>query len=491
MSGFEILIYMSDQHGAGVNDFMGDPVARTPNLDRLAGEGAVFRQAYTACPLCVPARAALVTSRYPSELGVFGNNDAFSSQNSSFLHGLGRAGYETVLCGRMHFVGEEQAHGFEKRVARDFSPSLWGNPSEKRPQMGDFGRSLYQKWCLEIIGEGDSPVRAYDRYVTQRGIEYLESTPERPQALVIGTYGPHFPYVGDPERMAYYRPRIRNAYSEEKVNYLMEAAEAKRQRIGQEELVELRCAYYAMVEEMDQQLGQVYDSWRAYLERKGTKGIFVYLSDHGDQIGIKSFFGKQTFLEYSAKIPMIIQIDGQSPRDVEIPSSILDLGPTLCGLTGAQAPPLAEGRDWSSWLLKGQPAEDRPVYSEFFDRLPDGRETIGIMVRQGTWKYISYTGFEEQDLLFDLRQDPWELRDLPQDHPQRKALAPLAREAQKSRMPAMRRWSEQRRDAAYLAEWGAGYRDRDPVLWEPPVQVRRAPLGSKPPCARQRTHHHP
>ncbi len=483
MNSVEIMIYLSDQHAALVNGFMGDPVVRTPNLDRLAKDGAVFRQAYTACPLCVPARAALMTGRYPSELGVFGNNDAFSSQNATFVHGFGAAGYETVLCGRMHFVGEEQSHGFEKRIARDFSPSLWGNPSEKRPQMGDFGRSLYQKWCLEIIGEGDSPVRAYDRYVTGQVMEYLDSTPERPQLLVTGTYAPHFPYVGDPKRMAYYRSRVMEACPGDEADYPMGAMAAKQQKTGREELAELRSAYYAMVEEMDEQLGQIYDSWLSYLERKGRRGIFVYLSDHGDQIGIKSFFGKQTFLEYSARIPMIIRMDEPGRTlpalpDVEAPSSILDLGNTLCGLAGIQAPPLARGTDWSPWFLEGRPVEGAVIYSEFFDCMPDGRETIGVMVRQGKLKYISYTGFREKELLFDLERDPQETHNLVDDHPQAKTLAKLAEDAQRQREPYLDQWHEQKRNAAYLAVWGAHYRERDPALWQPPAEVRRAPAGS-------------
>lgn len=164
--------------------------------------------------------------------------------------------------------------------------------------------------------------------------------------------------------------------------------------------------------------------------------------------------------------------------DVEAPSSILDLGNTLCGLAGIQAPPLARGTDWSPWFLEGRPVEGAVIYSEFFDCMPDGRETIGVMVRQGKLKYISYTGFREKELLFDLERDPQETHNLVDDHPQAKTLAKLAEDAQRQREPYLDQWHEQKRNAAYLAVWGAHYRERDPALWQPPAEVRRAPAGS-------------
>lgn len=472
LDNYEIMIYLSDQHAADVVGFMGDPVVRTPNLDRLAKAGCVFRNAYTPCPLCVPARAAMMTGRMPSELGVFGNDDAYCSQHGTFAHAFGAAGYETVLCGRMHFVGEEQRHGFEKRIARDFSPSLWGNPSESRPAMGDFGRSLYQKWCLEVIGEGDSPVRAYDRYVTEEAVTYLKNPHERPQMMVVGTYAPHFPYVGSPEKMEYYRKRVMDTFHNKGKSFAMDAVEGKHQYTTEHNLIELRSAYYAMIEEMDEQIGLVYGAWREYLAKKGAKGIFVYLSDHGDQIGEKAIYGKQTFFEYSAKIPMVIQIDGVEPPDVRQPSSLLDLGSTLCGLAGISAPPLSEGADWSLWLKENVPVERNAVYSEYFDTV-DGRDTIGIMIREKQFKYISYSGFEKQDAMFDLESDPYERRNLAGESPEADKFKILARGQQERREQYLRIRREKKDDSLFLAKWGAYFREEDDTLWTPPESVRK------------------
>ena len=107
----DILLFMSDQHAP---QFMGGaeiPVD-TPNLDVLRREGTSFNETYTACPLCVPARMAMLSGTRPSHTGIFTNVDTLPDTQPTFLHHLAAAGYETVLVGRMHFIGQDQRHGF-------------------------------------------------------------------------------------------------------------------------------------------------------------------------------------------------------------------------------------------------------------------------------------------------------------------------------------------------------------------------------------------
>ena len=116
-----LLIVLSDQHSPHVAGGAGDPFARTPNLDRLSREGTRFRSAYCPAPLCVPSRMALLTGQFPCDLRIWTNSAVLSPQVPTFAHQLARTGYETVLCGRMHFVGEDQRHGFESRLVGDVS----------------------------------------------------------------------------------------------------------------------------------------------------------------------------------------------------------------------------------------------------------------------------------------------------------------------------------------------------------------------------------
>lgn len=172
----DILIIMSDQHSAQCCGFMGDRIAHTPNLDRLAAQGVIFQNAYTSCPLCVPARASFMTGKMPSKLSVFSNNDSLPSDQPTFAHIAAIEGYQTILCGRMHFVGPDQRHGFAERPIGDLCHWAWGNWPERLQTLTPFGKPMAAMHCLKLYGAGDSPVLDYDKAVCDAAIERLSQT---------------------------------------------------------------------------------------------------------------------------------------------------------------------------------------------------------------------------------------------------------------------------------------------------------------------------
>ena len=118
----DICLFFSDQHAFLQQHYVGNGILRTPNLDRIASEGVAFMNNYTPYPLCVPARMSLMSGQLASKCGVMGNFSVLDSSRATFAHSLNSIGYETVLCGRMHFVGPDQRHGFSKRIAGDITP---------------------------------------------------------------------------------------------------------------------------------------------------------------------------------------------------------------------------------------------------------------------------------------------------------------------------------------------------------------------------------
>ena len=105
-----------------------------PNLKRLASHSTRFRNAYTASPLCAPGRAAFMSGQLPSQNGVYDNAAEFSSTIPTYAHHLRRAGYQTCLSGKMHFVGPDQLHGFEERLTTDIYPADFGwTPNYSKP----------------------------------------------------------------------------------------------------------------------------------------------------------------------------------------------------------------------------------------------------------------------------------------------------------------------------------------------------------------------
>jgi choline-sulfatase len=470
----DVLVYMSDQHGGPVNGFMGDPLVRTPNLDKIAKKAVVFTQAYTSCPLCVPARASMMTGRMPSAIDVFNNSDPFSSIHPTFAHSFGKSGYETILCGRMHFIGDDQRHGFEKRIAKDIVPCFWGTAIQQNPLYGDLCMTFGQNRCLEVIAMGKSPVLAYDDYVVDTALRYLESDHQKPQMMVVGTYAPHFPYVAPEELVSHYAGKTLKTLKTPEAGYPVTVAKVKMQYPKEKDLDFARAVYYAMTERLDEQVGTVYRAFKAYLERNRRKGVFVYISDHGDQIGEKHFFGKQTFFEYSSKIPWIITLEdgiSRTGRRIDTPVSIMDLGNTICSLAGAEPPPLSAGRDQSG-CLEGKPSAARPVLSEFFEVSGKGEVICGYMVRSGKYKFISYSGFEDEDLLFDMNEDPWETKNLCPELPEivgeyQEIIAECRLEEANHRKQIL----EHLDNARYLSSWGKFFIEKNTEVWYPSPEL--------------------
>lgn len=410
MSLKNILVFMSDQHSPVVSSYMGG-MARTPNLERLCEDGTTFTEAYTSCPLCVPARLSMLLGHLPSKSGIFTNEDAIPERDATFLHSLVAAGYETVLIGRMHFVGTNQRQGFTKRLVGDMTPVTWSRPSkELAKERGVFKRCFGEPYCLDAVGGGDSPVLEYDKKVIKSALEYLLQPHDKPQCIFVGTYGPHFPYCAPPELYSYYKDKVDVPESfDNPPEYLLNPVLKDRLKdVTHETVKRARAAYFGMIEEMDRKLGLIREAFNKSLILNGKQGVFVYISDHGDHAGDKKIFGKKTFFESSAKIPMIFEGLGINKNQrISIPASIMDLGPTLCELAGTMPPPAQDGKSLVKELHGDNGDKERVVISELME-CKDGNSIVGRMIRKGKYKYITYVGYEDYDMLFNIKNDPEE-----------------------------------------------------------------------------------
>lgn len=400
----DILIFMSDQHRAAFMRHRGNTVVATPHLDQLAREGTRFDNAVTSSPLCVPARMSFLTGLLPSHLGIFGNDEALVEEQATFLHSLAVAGYETVLYGRMHFKGENQSHGFTKRIAPDITPQFWGTGGELRTDLGDFKGTLAEKGCLKVVGGGHSPVLEYDRHVVNKAIEYLQQDHGKPQCIVVGVYSPHFTYVAPPPLYEKYYNLIRKDFLEMPTGSGLPMFEGNEADFDLDLLVRTNASYLGMIEYMDGLMGEVREVWNGYLHRRGRKGLFAYLSDHGDHTGNRRLFGKKTFFEQSVKIPLIIQGDGVQENRVRHGAvSIMDY-------TGAPPLPQTDGQSLLPALQSDQDDTDRTVFSEVMLDV-NHEKVFGRMGLKGAIKYFSYTGFD-QEYCYNLKSDPQELNRL-------------------------------------------------------------------------------
>ncbi len=467
----DLLVFMSDEHTPGFSSYEGGP-ARTPHMEELCKDGASFAAAYTSCPLCVPARISMLMGKLPTKTGVFSNDGAIPETSATFLHALVAAGYETVLVGRMMFVGTNQRHGFTKRFVGDMSPVTWNRPMQKlKAERGITQSGFADPWCLNVAGGGESPVIEYDKDVVRAALEYLSQDHEKPQCIVVGVYGPHFPYIAPVENYLYHKERMKVPDSFRNLpDYLNPVLMERVLDVPEEVMIRTRAAYFGLIENCDTNLGLVRDAFNNYLERKNREGVFFYLSDHGDQAGDRKIFGKETHFETAARIPFIVEGKGvKKGFKINTPVSIMDLGPTLCELAGANPPPVQDGKSLVPELAGQENDGDRAVLCEAINTvIPDFSESmlekyaekikelkslmphsvdntaipgfekilsrhilrtggnpeeIGIrtvvsrMVRKGQYKYITYIGYEQYDLLFNVSNDPEEKYNIAGDHP--------------------------------------------------------------------------
>lgn len=390
MSQKHVVLFVSDQHRADVVGALGDPFVRTPHLDRLVQDGTCHRRAYCNSPVCGPSRMSFLTSRMPLRNGVLDNRSALPSHLPTLAHGMAAAGYQTVLCGRMHFIGPDQRHGFQERLVGDIGPT---EPEFREAPQGPFdGTTGQHRNTLSVSGAGLAPAGIYDHLVVDAARQRLhQQPPDQPLFLVVGTYAPHNPYVCPDELFKHYR-KVLPPVSGEAMEAFRENSHPLTKswlksrgmdEVTAEEIEHSRAAYYGMVENMDTEIGRLLEAIDDSLGRENT--LFMYLSDHGDMAGAKGMFWKSNFFEESVRVPWICAgADVPPGRQLSSPVSLLDLAPTILDWAGAPPLPLAEGISLVPFWSNGQEPPSRPVVSV----LIDPRSGPSAMVLQDDFKLI-------------------------------------------------------------------------------------------------------
>ena len=455
----DILVFMSDQHGADYTGRGNLPVD-TPVLDEMRENGCAFDAAYTSCPLCVPARMSMMSALLPSRTGIFGNADTLPDMTPCFTHALVAAGYETVLIGRMHFIGRDQRHGFTKRLAPDITPVSWSRPFKQiQEEHGLLQYTTHDAGAVDIVGGGESFVKHYDRMVVDRALDYLRQPHEKPQFILVGTYGPHFPYITNAELYRKYLERVQLPafFAAGTQPDYMQSVEALRLKMKDEEVDEtnaLGClaAYLGQIEVMDGQIGEVRRAFAAYAAQAGHESVFAYVSDHGDTAGERRVYGKRTFFDKSAKVPMLFEGSGiPKGKIVSSPVSLMDLGPTVCALADTEFE-IGDGRALTGFFADIDQDDERIVVSQFVDNDPDTPQAA-VMLRWRQYKYMQYHDAAGSRLLFDLDADPLEAHDLSGMLPElTERFAAIVRE-QTDFAGMERQFAEHKRNAKWFTQY--------------------------------------
>lgn len=471
----DFLIFLSDQHRRDFIHAAGNEILRTPTLDMLSEIGTRFDSGYTACPFCVPSRVSMLTCKLAMNTKVYTNHGSIRDDTATFLHSLAADGYETVLCGRMHFEGPNQRHGFTKRIFGDLL-QLYPGQEDAYRELSHYRPTISEKGCADIVGGGDhSPTLDYDRVVISKALEYLNEEHDKPQCIVVGTYAPHFPFVGPVELYQYYYDKLSKEEAKDPdYDYRLSILDKRYQIHDRDKVLKMKAAYYAMVENLDSQIGQVYEAWKAFLEKRGTKGVFIYTSDHGEQLGERNLYAKKTLFDNAAGVPMIFAGDQIKAGAVcHTPVSLMDIGMTLCELADTDRLYGADGRSLAGLLNGGEDLE-RAVFSECMEALDEGFSP-GIMVRKRNYKLITYFGDEEEQLLFDIEKDPGETHNLI--HEEKEIAEELFEEVRKIWNPKqiISDHTERTEHIKLLIKWGKAVHPEEKERWHIPQEALEMP----------------
>ena len=402
-----LLFVLADQWRSSAFGFGSDAVVRTPHLDRMASEGANWKRAYAANPVCTPNRACILTGRYSHQTGMIKNDIQLPPGEVCWPELFREAGYATHYVGKWHLDGPPKPGyvppGWRRRGFESFEGFNRGHKYHEPWGFFDDGRPLEQS-------DGDLPDPYYEPQLqTDLAIRFMRGQRSRPFACFLSWGPPHTPFR-PPREFRTYDP----AAIELRSNVPPEHAERARKELA---------GYYGLCESLDHEMGRLL----AFLEESGLaqSTLVVFTSDHGELAGSHGKYRKGEPEDESLQVPLLMRQPGRiAAAETKTLISSVDLMPTLLTLCDLPAASSCSGRDLAGAVLQG--ATDPQVRSVYCEgkvssnrKSPPGKNSPS----QGPWRAVVTGRYklvvrgdpETVEGLFDLEQDPMEVRNLAND----------------------------------------------------------------------------
>jgi arylsulfatase A-like enzyme len=442
-----LLFVMTDHQRADSIGMVQAGIEVTPNLNRLASRGVVFTRAYNTCPLCVPARTALATGKYPTKNGVVFNDwrGLRAGDHKPIHQCLAEAGYDVGHIGVHHIRVEptlQERVQFSKWISNgEYSRYLKEQGIDEKPLEG---REFFRKEVTEnqngkrvkvMYSNTKSAVWPHpaghfkDSYFCQQAVEFINEKRNVPFALFVYLWAPHPPLrVPEPYGSRFDPQEIELPSN---VDVPAEGEPPGRRRgiaaqlaedVPMDEWRKAWAAHLGLVNLADAGIGRVLQA----LEVSGQGGntIIVFTVDHGDHLGQHRMYQKMEMYEQAIKVPLIIRVPGAEVRTLDSPVSHLDLMPTLLDLVDIEPPDGLDGISLLESIVSGTPPPDRSVFCQY-----SGNPTVGDIRRAVITRRYKYI-YDPADVpeLYDLESDPLEMHNLAADVTYREVIQKLHQE---------------------------------------------------------------
>lgn len=445
-----ILWICTDQQRVDTLGCYGNPYVNTPNIDRLAEMGVVFENTYCQSPVCSPSRGSFLTGRYPSTCRLRQNGQSLPPDEVLVTKVLSEAGYKCGLSGKLHLAAchPSVCQTIEKRNNDGYSEFHWSHgPGHKSPS------NEYLAWLKEqgidyqarpyqdqpYVQEGMPSDYHQTKWCTDKALEFIERAQNRedPWLFSVNIFDPHHPFDPPLEYLQPYLDRLDAIplpdYREDEL--LQKPIFQQKDHFGaygrpgflaytdmtSQDHRMLRAAYWAMIDQIDAQVGRLLDA----LERTGQLDdtLVIFTSDHGEMLGDHGIYLKGPyFYEAAVHVPLIIAWPGtiKGNRRSGALVELMDIAPTLLHAAGLDVPTRMQGQ--SLWPILTQVVSAdfhrSDVYCEFYNASKSHRSPKAFlsMLFDGRYKFVQVHGWNAEagiaGELYDLQRDPGEQNNL-------------------------------------------------------------------------------
>lgn len=406
-----ILFFLGEGLQHNESSIAGNPLVRTPNIDRMAREGCRFTEGFCINALCLPSRATILTGMYSHTTGAATNVDGKIGPGFKLICDLIRdAGYEMAFFGKPHVEGSLMDHYWDYYFGFDKQADYY-RPVITEGVKGKYGKpTLYTEYV--------------DHVVTRKAVEWLKQPHEKPVCVFFFFYAPHTAFYRPPDMVNTLNgvPVPVPASFGEFPDYAGKptAVRDANNKVGVSEvfdncprsLEEVVKNHYCGAMDNDRNMGQILAVLQD--QNKLDNTAVVFSSDHGNFLGEHRFYDKRFMYEPSIRIPMIVRQPGRVPAGTLNHEMVLnlDLAPTLLDIAGAAIPPEMQGKSMMPLAEGKTPAWREDWLYEYYEYPGWQNVKPHRGLRTKRYKYIHFFTEPQEYELYDLENDPHEMHNL-------------------------------------------------------------------------------